>query len=246
MRKVKQKGPSLEELAAKANECFREEQGLKKQTIGLMRKRAFKARDAGEALNHAKNILAKCKREGKKLRSGEEAPLWREWLADKFDGSPRTAALYMRIAAKWDKVYQHIVHNPKVTIRQLDKMLRTRTRKEKLQMNEGLPSRTPTKEEQRQSLLGAMQQELQEAFQEETKRWMPWTMHFLTQNRCAEMRNRVRELVKQLGPLPRLFWKAHCRYAEDLAGQGGGGHHDHPLGIFHFRLLALSFVHREQ
>ncbi len=50
----------------------------------------FKARDAGELLDHARNLV----------KHGE----WRPWLEANFDGSFSTAWRYRRIYKRWDVV----------------------------------------------------------------------------------------------------------------------------------------------
>ncbi len=68
-------------LVDRINSLHREVEALSEQII-------FKARDAGELLDHARNLV----------KHGE----WRPWLEANFDGSLVTAWRYRRIYKRWD------------------------------------------------------------------------------------------------------------------------------------------------
>lgn len=80
---------SLDTLAASANRAHREAERLALSTLDY-------ARQAGEALNEAKVQMA---------HGG-----WGPWLAANFEGSERTAQVYMRVANRWDEIESAKAH----------------------------------------------------------------------------------------------------------------------------------------
>lgn len=93
---------ALTTLAARANEEHR-------RSTEAATKALLHARNAGEALNRAKD----------RTPHGS----WVDWVRDNFEGSARTARLYMRIASNWSRLEnRQPVAN--LTLRGADRLLR--------------------------------------------------------------------------------------------------------------------------
>lgn len=212
-RRKKEKKPSLADLANEANKQHRLCVESGRQSKKFAEQSVIHAKEAGDALNYAKNKLKWYQRNGK-LLNGAKPPNFMDWVEKNFQASQTIANDYMDIARNWNKLQPAILHTAKPSIRMCTQFLRQARQAEKPADTSAVYARLVTtdeieeeenREQRKQMLLdlrGTVRKQLNGA---------AWSMSALWYLACIDttgLTTALWDLRRRIGPVGKILWTA--------------------------------------